>query len=342
MKKIMYKPFLIFLILVSLVGLFFLFKPFLIEIIIAAVLVSVFYRWYEKLTKFLWNKKYLASLIMCLLLLLLIIIPATNLIIYASKKATVAYEGLNEVVSQADSFQYGFLEKFDFDNNTQEVVGGFIIDITKTIKDWLVGGATAIAKQTTNFVISLFLILLTMFFFFVDGRNLAERLILLSPLPNKYDLEIIKKFRQVSRVTLVSIFVTTFFQGLSGGIGFSIIGWPFIFTFFVTGFLSLIPFIGASLFYFPAAIYLLFTGQIWQGIFILLWWWIIVNGIDEVLRAFIIRGKSGVNFIFVIFSVLGGISLFGFWGVVIGPLIVALAITIFHIYELEYDGSLEK
>jgi predicted PurR-regulated permease PerM len=342
MKKLIYKPFLIFLIAASLVGLFFLFKPFLIEIIIAIILVSVFYGWYERLTKFLWNKKYLASLVMCLLLLLVIIIPISNLIIYAGKKATTAYEGVASMISQADSLQQGFLEKFNFDEKTKEIVSGFIIDVTKNISDWLVSGATVIAKQTTGFIVSLLLILLSMFFFFVDGRRLAEKLILLSPLPNKYDLEIIKKFRRVSRVTLLSIFVTALFQGLSGGIGFLIIGWPFIFTFIITGFLSIIPFIGASLFYFPAAIYLVATGQIWQGIFILLWWWIIVNGVDEVLRAYIIKGKSEVNFIFIVFSVLGGVSLFGFWGVILGPMIVALAITIFHIYELEYNGSLEE
>lgn len=342
MKKLIYKPFLIFLILASLAGLFFLFKPFLIEIIIAAVLVSVFYKWYEKLVKVLWNKRYLTSFIMCLLLLLIIIIPVSNLIIYAGKKAVVAYEGVNDIISQADSLQSGFLDKFDFDDSTREMIGGFVIDITKIIRDWLVSGATTIAKQTTGFVISLLLTLLTMFFFFVDGRKIVEKLILLSPLPNKYDLEIIKKFRRVSQVTLVSVFVTALFQGISGGLGFLIIGWPFVFTFIITGFLSLIPFIGASLFYFPAAIYLIATGQIWQGIFILIWWWVIVNGLDEVLRAYIIKGKAEVNFIFVVFSVLGGISLFGFWGVVLGPMIVALAITIFHIYELEYDGSLEK
>ncbi len=342
MKKLIYKPFLIFLILASLAGLYFIFKPFLIEIIIATVLVSVFYRWYERLAKTLWNKKYLASFIMCLLLLAVIIIPVSSLIIYASKKAVVAYEGVNSVMTKADSFQYGFLEKLDFDDNTKGAISGFIVDVTKNISDWLVSGATLIAKQTTSFIVSLLLILLTMFFFFVDGRKIAEKLILLSPLPNKYDLEIIKKFRRVSQVTLVSVFVTAFFQGLSGGLGFLIIGWPFVFTFIITGFLSLIPFIGASLFYFPAAIYLIATGQIWQGIFILIWWWLIVNGLDEVLRAYIIKGRAEVNFIFVVFSVLGGISLFGFWGVIIGPMIVALAITILHIYELEYDGGLEK
>lgn len=342
MKKTMHKPFLMILLLGSLLAIYLLFKPFLVEIIISAVLVSVFYSWYERLIKVFWGKKYLASFAMCLILLLVIIIPVTNLIVYASKKATVAYSHVSEIVNQADNLSYGILEKMNIEGINENTLRDVIMDITKKINDWLVSGATDIVKGTTSFVLSLLIILLTMFFFFVDGRKMAEKLILWSPLPNKYDLEIIKKFRRVSKVTLLSIFITAFFQGLSGGIGFYIIGWPFVFTFIITGFLSLIPFVGASLFYFPVAIYLLAVGQIWQAIFIILWWWLVVSGIDEILRAYIIKGRAEVNFIFVVFAVLGGISLFGFWGVVIGPLIVSLAVTIFHIYELEYKDNLEK
>ena len=63
---------------------------------------------------------------------------------------------------------------------------------------------------------------------------------------------------------------------------------------------------------------------------------------DELIRAYIIKSKAEVNPIFVVFSIIGGIAWFGFWGVIIGPLIISLAVTIFHLYELEYDGSLEK
>lgn len=342
MKKIVYKPFLIFLLLASVVALFFLYRPFIIQIIIAAVLVSVFYNWYEKLAKVLWNRKYLASFIMCLGLLLVIIIPVSNLIIYTGEKAVVAYEGVNNIVSKAGSLQNGFFEKFNFNEASSEVITNFIIDTTKTISDWLVGGATLVFKETTNFIVSLVLIILTMFFLFVDGRQMVEKLVLWSPLPNKYDKEIIKKFRSVSRNTLISVFVTAIAQGILGGLGFLIIGWPFLFTFFIMAFLSLIPYIGSSIFYFPVAVYLVAIGQVWQGAFIIAWCWLFVSNVDELIRAYIIKAKAEVNPIFIIFSIIGGIAWFGFWGVIVGPLIVALAITVLHIYELEYNGSLEE
>lgn len=329
------------LIIASLLIIFFLFRPFLVEMVIAIVLVSVFYNWYEKLTKVLWNKKYLASFVMCLILLLLIIIPISNFVIYAGKKASVAYNSVNEIVNKADAIQYGFLDKIKIGEAGETAIKNFVIDSTQKIRDWLVSGTTTILKGTTNFIVSLVIIILSMFFFFVDGRKMAEKLILWSPLPNKYDLEIIKKFRKVSRTTLISVFVTSIFQGLLGGVGFLFIGWPFIFTFVIMAFLSLIPYIGSSIFYIPASLYLILSGQVWEGIFILAWCWIVVSNIDEIIRAYIIKGKSEINPIFIVFSIIGGISWFGFWGVIIGPLILTLAATIFHIYELEYNGSLE-
>jgi predicted PurR-regulated permease PerM len=222
------------------------------------------------------------------------------------------------------------------------VVNNFVGDITKNINDWLVSGANSVVKGTSKFIVSLILIVFTMFFFFVEGKEMAKKLILWSPLPNKYDFEIIHKFRSVSKTIMISVFVTALFQGLIGGLGFLIIGWPFIFVFFIMALLALIPYIGSAIFYIPASLYLILSGQVWQGIFILAWCWLVVSNIDEIIRAYLIKDKAEVNPIFIIFSILGGVSIFGFWGVIIGPIIIALAITIFHIYELEYDGALEK
>ena len=64
--------------------------------------------------------------------------------------------------------------------------------------------------------------------------------------------------------------------------------------------------------------------------------------IDNLVRAYIIKGKAKIHPILIILSILGGISLFGFWGVFLGPLIISITITVLHIYELEYGDVLEK
>jgi predicted PurR-regulated permease PerM len=218
----------------------------------------------------------------------------------------------------------------------------FIADTAKKSSDWLVSGATNFVMGTTNFFVSIIIIIFTMFFFFVDGSRMMEKIMYWTPLPNKYDREIFKKFRDVSYSTMISTFVTAIAQGLVGAIGFMIAGLPAFFPGLLMGFFSLMPYIGSGFIWFPTGVYLLFSGQVWQGVFILAWGTLVVSVIDNVIRGYIIKGKAQVHPIFIILSILGGISLFGFWGVFLGPLIISLAVTVFHIYELEYGEVLEK
>jgi predicted PurR-regulated permease PerM len=181
-----------------------------------------------------------------------------------------------------------------------------------------------------------------MFFFFVDGKNMLKKLMYWSPLKNSYDMEIFKKFRSVSYTVFVTTFVTAGAQGIIGAIGFIIIGLPAFFAGILMGFLSLLPYIGSAFIYVPVGVYLLLVGEIGKGIFLLAWGAIVIGNTDNILRGYMIKGKAQVNPIFIIFSILGGITLFGFWGVIIGPLIISIAVTVLHIYELEYTNSLDK
>ena len=74
----------------------------------------------------------------------------------------------------------------------------------------------------------------------------------------------------------------------------------------------------------------------------MVWGALIDGNSDKLLRTYLIKNKAGVHPLFVFFSILGGLSIFGFWGIIFGPLIIALAVTILHIYELEYENVLEK
>ena len=331
------KPFLLLLVVLVLVACYFVFKPFLIELIIAAVLVSILYGLYSKFKKLFFNNRNVAALIMCLLVIVLIIFPLSQVMILAGKKSVTAYNDTVQFFTQNDDFiQNKYLRQLDFVGLDNSTLQNFVIDIVKRSSDWMVGAATFILKETTNFFISLFFIVFAMFFFFRDGEGMLKKLSLWSPLQNKYNLRLFKKFRDVSYSTMVSTFVTALAQGFVGAIGYMIIGVPSFFPGILIGFTSLLPYIGSILVYVPTGIYLLLTGQIWQGIFILLWGAIIIGNTDNIIRTYMIQGKAHVNSVFVFFSIIGGIYLFGFWGVVIGPLVVSIAITVFHIYELEY------
>lgn len=351
MIKNISKSFLLILVGLVIVASYFVFRPFLTEIFIAAILASIFYTPYLKLTKFLKGRRNIAALLMCLLLVVIIIIPTVRIIIYGGQQSVEAYsqavnffnrhsvDGVLQSSALPDKL-FGVIEVSHFfdDQSFQDIFLG----VLKKSSNWLISGAASLLKGTTNFIISLLLIIITMFFFFVDGKKMLERLMYLSPLPNAYDREIFQKFRSVSYVTILSTFVTATAQGIVGAIGFAIVGFPAFLAGILVGLLSLLPYLGSMIFYVPVGIYYLLVGQVWQGIFVFLWGAIVIGNIDNVIRAYMIKGKAQVNPIFVIFSILGGISLFGFWGVILGPLIIAIAVTIFHIYELEFCSSLDN
>ncbi len=286
---------------------------------------------------------------MCLFLMLVIVVPLVKAFIYAGEKSVIAYSQTVEFfnhhdvndVFKADIFQNSFLKNFDIISFSQQHDGlkNTVLNVVQSSSNWLISGAGIAVKETTNFIISLILIILTMFFFFVDGKRMLQKLMLLSPLSDKYDMEIFQKFRAVSYTTFISTFVTAIAQGAVGAIGFAIVGFPPFLAGVLVAMLSLIPYIGSALFYVPVGIYYLLIGNVWQGIFILLWGSLIIGTVDNIIRAYMIKDKAEVNPIFVLISILGGITLFGFWGVVLGPLVVALTASVLHIYELEFCES---
>jgi predicted PurR-regulated permease PerM len=323
---------------------FLLFEPFLVEILTAAMLASIFFRPYKWMADKMKGRKKIASLIMCVLISLLVIVPAVNILIIAGQKSINAYNDFSQYLNQEGlSFisESYVVEKFGFLNIEDLGVEGFLTDMAKKASNWLVDGATSAAKGTTNFFISLAIIIFTMFFFFVDGEKMLTRLMRWIPMPDSYVLEIFHKFRDVSYSSVVATFATAIAQGLIGALGFIIVGVPAFFAGILIGFFSLLPYIGSGLIWAPVAVYLLITGRIWEGVFLLIWGAVIVSLVDNFIRGYTISGKSQVHPIFIIFSILGGISLFGFWGVIIGPLVISLAVTVLHIYEMEYKEVLE-
>lgn len=345
------KPFLLILVFLVLFACYLIFKPFLTEIFVAVILVSIFYRPYEYLVKKFKGRKNLTAFLMCLVLVLIIVLPTIRGIIYASQKSAIAYSqavsffnnnDINEIFKQ-DSLQSGALKYLNIDDLIlqNEQVKGVVLDVLKKSSNWLISSATALVKGTTSFILSLILIIISMFFFFVDGKKMAHSLMRLSPLPDKYDREIFSKFRRVSYTTFISTFVVATAQGVVGAIGFAIIGFPPLLAGVIVGLLSLIPYVGSMIFYVPLGAYYILIGNVWQGVFILSWGFFFIGTIDDFLRAYLIKGKAEVNMIFVLFSILGGVSLFGFWGLVLGPLIISLAVTVLYIYELEFCDHLD-
>lgn len=317
-------------------------KPFLTEIVLAGVLVTIFYPIFLKVVYWTRGKISLSAFIMCVFILSIIIVPFSYFIFYLAQQAIVFYSSLASSGNIVQYLDVQVWQKLNFVDENIFNLQQFIIDSVATIRAYLVTGATSLVRGTTQFFVSLILVIFTMFFLFRDGRSLLSRVMKLTPLSNKYDKLIWMKFRDVSYSAIVATFLTALAQAFSAGLAFFVVGLPVLLLSILIFVVSFLPYIGTALVWLPVAVYLLIIGKIWQGIFLIIWGVLVISLIDNFLRPYLIKDKADVHPIIVFFSIFGGLILFGAWGVIFGPLIVSLAVTILHIYELQYAEFLER
>lgn len=322
-----------------------LFRPFIYEIVIAGILVTIFYPVYLKIVYWTRGRLVFSSLVLCLFILLILIIPFTFFLYYLANEAIALYasltnNGAGNAITQF--FSSDVWRNFKFQAKELVDVQKFLMDSLTFVRGYVISGASAVITGVTSLIISILLVFFCMFFLFIEGRSLLARLMQLTPLSNKYDKLIWMKFRDVSYTTVVASFIVAFAQATVGAIGFWIAGLPVLLGAMLIFFFSFMPYIGTVVAWLPAAIYLLIIGQTWQGVFLLIWGCFGISLVDNIVRPILIKGKAQVHPMIIFLAILGGISLMGFWGVVFGPLIVALAFTILHIYELQYREALDK
>jgi predicted PurR-regulated permease PerM len=321
---------------------------FFVPVLLAAVFASLFYPLYERLLKVLRGRKTLASLLCCLLLLLVLIVPLYLVAEMVTREAIDFYRS-----TQAGSggigqqLQAALLRLRDLplarDLKLDQVDWSSALRNTASSAGSLV--ATVINKTsrgTIQVLILLFTTLFTMFYFFRDGRDLLRRLRALIPLDREHKNAIATRFSAVARATVKGTLVIALVQGTLSGLTLWIfgVGSPFLWGVVAT-FLAVIPLMGSWLVLYPAALFQILTGHLWQGIGILLMTVIVIVNIDNVLRPRLVGQETGMHDLMVFFSTLGGITMFGPMGFIIGPMIAALFLSLLDIYSAEFRDDLD-
>lgn len=334
------------------------FSPFIMVLILAAILVTVFYGAYQKILSLVYNRKILASLIATFLIIVLIVVPLLVFVVLLGSQARDVYV---YIVEQVRTGALDWLIKwspggFIYDSiwflreHLQGLIDFESIDLKKsimdfawTVTDWLVKQSTTLLKGFFWMLINFVVLGFSMFFMFKDGELIIERIKTLSPLPSEHEEELFKKFREISNATLYGIFLTAIVQGTLGGIGFAIAGIPnALFWGTAIGVFSLVPVIGTGTIWLPAAILLLASQSWFGGIFLLFWGAGVVSTVDNFIRPYLISGKTKMNQLLMFLAVFGGIFAFNLIGVIIGPLVLTLFFAFLHIYETEYDKLLHR
>lgn len=230
--------------------------------------------------------------------------------------------------------------------NEAEVYLGY--DVSKSIDsaavtNWLSNNLQSVGAGTFNAIIAIGIMYFMLYYMLMYRKELKEMLVSYIPLGEE-NLEIIGKEGDESvRSNALGIPLVAFFQGIVALIGYLIVGAPDpMFWFVITAIGSMIPFIGASTGLVPVAILLYSQGMNWQALFILIYGLTVVGLTDNILRLYILQRLSSVHPLITLFGVVVGVPLFGFIGLIFGPLLISLFLLILKIYKHEYGKTEEK
>jgi predicted PurR-regulated permease PerM len=182
-----------------------------------------------------------------------------------------------------------------------------------------------------------------MFFLFRDGKIFVDKIERIMPLKDKYRKHVFKKLSDMAYAVIYGSIIIAVVQGTLGGIGFLIFGLPSPLLWgIVMIFAALLPYIGSSIIWFPAALMVILNGYlnmettlIIKGILLMLYGIFVISTIDNILKPKIIGSKGGLHPVLVLLGVVGGLKFLGFIGIIIGPIILAMLVTFIKIYEEE-------
>jgi predicted PurR-regulated permease PerM len=172
------------------------------------------------------------------------------------------------------------------------------------------------------------------FYLFIDGRSFLEEFKRLSPLDSRYNQEIIDELFKTIKLTFKGSLVIAVLQGILGATGFLLSGidsWALWGAVMVLA--SLIPVVGTALIWGPAALIQAVTGHLWAAGFIVFWGIAVIGLADNLLRPQLLKGDTNIHPLLIFFSVMGGLSYFGFLGIILGPLILSLLVYILTMYK---------
>lgn len=196
----------------------------------------------------------------------------------------------------------------------------------------------AIGQNAAGLFLNIGLMLYLAFFLLRDGAKLVELFVVALPLGDERERMLFAKFAEVTRATVKGNLVVAVVQGTLGGFILWILDVPApILWGVVMTFLSLLPAIGAALVWFPVSLYLYSTGQWWQATVLIAYGAMVIGLADNILRPILVGRDTKLPDYIVLFSTLGGITLLGINGFVLGPLIAALFLAFWQIFITEFN-----
>ncbi len=346
-KQVFLVLFLFFLVLVVYV-----IKPYIIPLVSAAVIAYIFYPIYSIINKKLKSPN-ITALIMSILIIVLISIPFVIMINTVYKESFALFlltkqkVQSGELVSSCEPDSEGwFCHSLAYAkqlSNTPEF-NAYFIDSVQKFSTYLIKSSSDFIFSIPSKLINIFVLLFSLFFFLRDGEKLSVVVYNILPLKSQKKKEVFNRTQKVTKGVIYGSLLTSLLQGFIAGIFYFLFGVSSPITFsLLTAVAALIPFFGTFIIWFPLAMSKLVNGAlasdntlIWQGVGLLVFCGAIVSTSDNILRPKLVGEGAQVHPLIVLIGVLGGLQVFGFMGFILGPVVLAVFLSILKIYE---EGS---
>jgi predicted PurR-regulated permease PerM len=314
-------------------------RPFISVLAWAIVLVIVFYPVHQRLA-LRFRRPGLSALVSCILVVLLAVLPLTVLTIALAEELAKVIPNLPDQISQLMNPQTS-----PFGRAAEWIQGRFGVDPIRSqdfmvnqlrrVSEFMLGFSLSIAGNIVTGIVKAFFVVFTMYYLFRDGDKIVNNLPAALPLKRPQSEAIITRTREVVNASVYGVVSIAALQGFLGGIAFWLLGIPspLLWAVLMT-FICMVPILGSFLVWVPLSIYLMVNGNWAKAVFLLLWGGFVISTIDNFLRPRLIKNQTRLHELFVFFSVLGGISVFGLLGIVLGPVVLAITLGLLQTFRV--------
>lgn len=314
--------------------------PYLKVIALAAILAILFLPLHKRISREIkWPS--LAAFVTTLLILLIVIIPLYII-------GQLLFNELSSVYDLVKSGQLNLDQTAIVSHlpaQVREYANNILSGLGQKLSSLSIN-ANSIANALSTgagFILSFFLVFFTVFYLLRDGSGIKKYISSIFPLAETHENQLVTKLENAVNGVVKGSFLVALTQGAVATIGFLIFGvpQPFLWGAF-TVLAALVPTVGTSISLIPAVIYLLVTGHTGAGIGMAIWGAAAVGTIDNIISPYLVGSRTQLHPLLVLFSIIGGLDLFGVIGFLLGPIIMAVFVTLLDIYRTDLKEYLEK
>ena len=337
----LYRRRLLLVLAVAVSGIFlYMIKGFLIALVLGAVFSGLAHPLYSWLLGKMPRKSSLASALTLLILLLAVGLPLIAFLGLVASNALdigqVAMPWIKQNAAQPSVLEQRLMERVPvlaYIEPYRESIVSALGKVVERAGGFLFQSLSSLTGGTVHVLLNFFVLLYAMFFFLKGGTKMLDAMLSNLPLPADDKRRLSDRFLSVSRATIKGTLVVGFVQAALGGLAFWVAGIQGVAFWSVLMFiLSVLPGIGAALVWVPAAIYLLIVDRTGAAIGLSLWCATVVGTVDNLLRPALVGKDTQIPDLLILIGTLGGLTLFGAAGLILGPIVVALFITIWELY----------